>query len=255
VLDEEEEEEEEIPLIRKNSRRHRVSNIPIQALSALVSLHGFSISDFDQALEEIIPENLLSEPPEANNPIICSEVPDDGLQPHDSAGQEITRVVSRASSTLEGGLPREDTDPSHPAPMDVAEGSSALEVAVTEDPTPEGGVGSDPAPKGIGAGSPSAASMDVHVGSSSVQSEESVVTHLSTALAGLVTLEAIEPDARSPPPADGVEVPPSHAFDIIPADLPSSSNVSTLPALGLPLFLSNLQVSRLLLFLLFPLAN
>jgi hypothetical protein len=72
VLDEEEEEEEEIPLIRKNSRRHRVSNIPIQALSALVSLHGFSISDFDQALEEIIPENLLSEPPEADNPIICS---------------------------------------------------------------------------------------------------------------------------------------------------------------------------------------
>jgi hypothetical protein len=90
--------------------------------------------------------------------------------------------------------------------------------------------------------------MDVHVGSSSVQFEESAVTHLSTALAGLVTLEAIEPDARSPPPADGAEVPPSHAFDIIPADLPSSSNVSTLPALGLPLFLSNLQVSQLSLF-------
>jgi hypothetical protein len=38
VPDEEEEEEEEIPLIHKNSRHHRVSDIPIQALSALVSL-------------------------------------------------------------------------------------------------------------------------------------------------------------------------------------------------------------------------
>jgi hypothetical protein len=207
-----------------------------------------SISDFDQALEEIIPEDLLSEPPKGDNPTICSEVPDDGLLPHDSAGQEITRVVSRASSTLEGGLPREDADPSHLAPMDVAEGSSALEVAATEDPAPEGGVGSDLAPEGVGAGSPSSASMDIHVGSPQVQFDEAAVTHLSTALAGLVTLEVSEPDARNLPPADGVEVPPSHATDIITADLPSSSYVSNLPALGLLLFVSNLQVSQLLLF-------
>jgi hypothetical protein len=157
--------------------------------------------------------------------------------------------------TLEGGLPHEDADQSHLAPMDVAEGSSVLEVAATEGPAPEGGVGSDLALEGVGAGSPSAASMDIHVGSPPVQSEEVAVTHLSTALAGLVTLEASEPNTRSLSPADGAEVPPSHAFDIIPADLPSSSNVSTLPTLGLPLFLSNLQVSQLLLFLLFPLAN
>jgi hypothetical protein len=197
-----------------------------------------SISDFDQALEDIIPEELLSEPPKADNPIICSEVPEDGLLPHDSAGQEITRVASRASSTLEGGLPREDADLSHPTPMDVVEGSPSLEVAAAEDPTPEG----------VGAGSPSAASMDVHVGSPPVQSEEAVVTRLSIALAGLVTLEASEPDARCLSPADGTEVPLSHAFDIIPADLPSSSNASTLLALGLPLFLSNLQVNQLSLF-------
>jgi hypothetical protein len=101
---------------------------------------------------------------------------------------------------------------------------------------------------GVTAGSPSAASMDVHVGSPPVQSEEAAVTHLSTALANLVTLEASDPDARSPPPADEAEVPPSRAFDIVVADIPSSSNVSTHPALGLPLFLSNLQVSHLLLF-------
>jgi hypothetical protein len=53
VLDEEEEEEEEeeIPLIRKNSHHYRGNDggndIPSQALSALVSLQGLSISDFD----------------------------------------------------------------------------------------------------------------------------------------------------------------------------------------------------------------
>jgi hypothetical protein len=112
-----------------------------------------SISDFDQALEQIILEDLLSEPPEADNPIICSEVPDNGLLLRDLTGQEITRVVSRASSTLEGGLACEDADPSHLAPMDVAEGSSALEVAATEDLAPEGDAGSDLAPEGVGAGS------------------------------------------------------------------------------------------------------
>jgi hypothetical protein len=243
VLDEEEEEEEEeISLIRNNSHHYRGidggSDIPTQALSALVSLQGLSMSDFDQALEEVVPEDILSEPPEADNPTIYSEVLDGGLLPHDSTGQEVTRVVSRASSTLEGGLPCENANLSHPAPMDMAEESSALEVAAAEGPAPEG----------VGAGSLSAASMDVHVGSPPVWSEEVEVTHLSTALACLVTLEASEPDARSLPTADGVEIPPSHAFDIIPADLPSSSNAPTLPALGLPLFLSYLQVSQPLLF-------
>jgi hypothetical protein len=60
--DEEEEEEEEISLIRKNSRHYRGSDggsdIPSQSLSALVSLQGLSISDFDQALEEVIPKTF-----------------------------------------------------------------------------------------------------------------------------------------------------------------------------------------------------
>jgi hypothetical protein len=47
VFDDDEEEEEEIPLIRKNSRHYRGSDggsdIPSQALSALVSLQGLSI--------------------------------------------------------------------------------------------------------------------------------------------------------------------------------------------------------------------
>ena len=106
---------------------------------------------------------------------------------------------------MDGGLAREDApaldvaDSSYPAPLDMAEGSSALDVAAAEGPAPKGGAESDPAPEGVGAGSPSAAFMDVHVGSPPVQSEEAAVTHLSAALASLVTLEASDPDARSLP--------------------------------------------------------
>jgi hypothetical protein len=149
--DEDEDEEEEIPLIRKSSRHYRGSDggsdIPSQSLSALVSLQGLSILDFDQALEEVIPEDILSEPPEADIPTICSKVPNGGLSLLDSAGQEVTRVVSHASSTLEGSLPCKDTDPSHPTPMEGAEGPLALEVAAAEDPTPEGGTGRTQPPR------------------------------------------------------------------------------------------------------------
>jgi hypothetical protein len=80
VFDKDEEEEKEILLIRKNNRHYRGidggSDIPSQAMSAFVSLQGLSISDFDQALEEVILEDILSEPPEADIPTICSEVPE-----------------------------------------------------------------------------------------------------------------------------------------------------------------------------------
>jgi hypothetical protein len=252
VLDEDEEaEEEEVPLIRKNSRRNRSNDIPMQALSSLVSLQGLSISYFDHALEEIILENLLSEPPEVDNPIIRLEVLDDVPLSCDPVGQEATRTVSRALSTLEGGLAREDAlaldaaDPRHPAPLGMVEGASSLKVVATEGPAPEGGAGGDPAPEGVRAGCSSAASMDVHVELPPVRSEELEVTHISAALAGLVTLEASDSDVRSLPPADEAEVSPSRALNIVPVDIPSSSSAPFLPALGLPLFLSNFQVSQL----------
>jgi hypothetical protein len=66
IVDEDEEEEEEIPLIRKNSRRYIVSgessDIPSPALSALVGLQELSLANFDQALEDFVLEDLLSEP-------------------------------------------------------------------------------------------------------------------------------------------------------------------------------------------------
>jgi hypothetical protein len=49
----------------------------MQALSGLVSLQGLTMFAIDHALEEIIPENLLSEPPEVESSIVRSEVPDD----------------------------------------------------------------------------------------------------------------------------------------------------------------------------------
>jgi hypothetical protein len=143
MLDEDkEEEEEEIPLIRKNSRSSKSSDIPMQALPGLVSLQGLTMSAFDHALEEIIPKNLLSEPLEVDSPIIRSEVLDDVPLSCDPVGQEETRTVSHALSTLKGGLAREDTlaldaaDQSHPAPLGMTEGASASEVAAKDNPAP-----------------------------------------------------------------------------------------------------------------------
>jgi hypothetical protein len=141
----EEEEEEEVPLIRKNSRRYRGSrgdsDIPSPALSALVSLQELSITDFDQALEDVVPEDMLSEPTADDMMDVCSEIPDVGL--------EVSRAVSRASSTLEGSLRCQEVGQDCPTPMEVTEDPSALEVAVAENPAPEGGAGSYLAPEGV----------------------------------------------------------------------------------------------------------
>jgi hypothetical protein len=154
VLHEDEEEEEEIPLICKNSRISRSSDIPMQALSRLVSLQGLTMSAIDHALEKIIPENLLSEPPEVESSVACVEVPDDVPLAGGPVGQEVARAVSRASSTLEGRLDHEDmlalgvAGQGHSAPLGTTEGASASEVAARDNLAPKGGVEDDPAPKG-----------------------------------------------------------------------------------------------------------
>jgi hypothetical protein len=63
-------------------------------------------------------------------------------------------VVSRASLNLEDSIPCRDADLSHPTPMEVAEGSSALEVATAEDLASESGAGSYPAPEGVAGSDP-----------------------------------------------------------------------------------------------------
>jgi hypothetical protein len=101
VADEnEEEEEDEIPLTRKNSRRYvasgESSGVPSPALSALIGLQELSLANFDQTLEDMVPEDLLSEPADGDAMDVCADVFDAGLGS--------SRAASRASSTLERGL-------------------------------------------------------------------------------------------------------------------------------------------------------
>jgi hypothetical protein len=99
IIDEDE-EEEEISLIQKNSRRYiangESSGVPSPALSALVGLQELSLANFDQTLEDMVPEDLLSEPTDGGMMEVCADVLDAEL--------ELSRAASRASSTLERGL-------------------------------------------------------------------------------------------------------------------------------------------------------
>jgi hypothetical protein len=101
--------------------------------------------------------------------------------------------------------------------------------------------------------------LDVHVGSPLVQSEKVVVMSLDlpTALTGLATLEVSNLGVGDPLYAVGTEIPlgvtlsmnynPSLVFrpalDITSTSVLTSNSISMPPALGFPLFLSNLQVS------------
>jgi hypothetical protein len=143
IIDEDEEEEDEIPLIRKNSRCYiasgESSGVPSPALSALVGLQELSLANFDQTLEDMVLEDLLSEPVDGGMMDICADVPDAGL--------ELSRATSRASSTLECGLKGQEAGLDCSAPMEVVEGPSALEVAVTEGSALKDGASACPAPR------------------------------------------------------------------------------------------------------------
>jgi hypothetical protein len=213
-----------------------------------------SITDFDQALEDVVPEDMLSEPTADDMMDVCSEIPDVGL--------EVSRVVSRASSTLEGSLRCQEVGQDFPTPMEVTEYPSSLEVAIAENPAPEGVAGSDPAlvggascnpaPEGVQVSSPSHTSMDVHVGSSPPRSNGVMVMHASLTSSKRVALDVGEPDARILISTSGAESTPHNVLQIVPVDLPSSSYDAASPDLGLPSFFSNLQVTQLFRFVVPP---
>jgi hypothetical protein len=93
VVDEDEEGEDEIPLIRKNSRCYvasgESSGVPSPALSALIGLQELSLANFDQTLEDMVPEDLLSEPADGGMMDVCTDVP--------GAGLELSRAASRSA--------------------------------------------------------------------------------------------------------------------------------------------------------------
>jgi hypothetical protein len=275
VVDQDDEEEEKIPLIWKNNQRYvasgESSGVPSPALSALIGLQELFLANFDQTLEDMVPEDLLSEPAYGSAMDVCVDVLDAGLGS--------SRAASRASSTLERGLEGQEANLDCPAPMEVTEGPSALEVAAAEnlalkdgvgahpapegvagddsarmgsascDPAPEGVAEDDPArmgsanydlaPEGVRAGSPSCTSMDVHVGSSPPHSGCMVIAQ---AFGQGVALEASVPDDKVLGSVDDTELVPADSLQVALGGDPSLSHQLISHDLGVPSFFSNLQV-------------
>jgi hypothetical protein len=78
------EEEDEVPLTRKNSQQYvasgESSGVPSPALSALIGLQELTLANFDQTLEYMVPEDLLSEPADDGVMEVCADVLDAGLR-------------------------------------------------------------------------------------------------------------------------------------------------------------------------------
>jgi hypothetical protein len=264
------EEEDEVPLTRKNSRQFiasgESSGVPSPALSALIGLQELSLANFDQTLEDMVPEDLLSEPADDGVMEVCADVLDAGLR------------SSRASSTLERDLEGQETDLDRPGPMEVTEGSSALEVATAENldpkdgvdtcpapedvagddlvrvgsvshcPAPEGAAGDDlaqvgsanydPAPEGVRAGSPSCTSMDVHAGSP----PHSGCMVVAQALDQGVALEGSIPANQVVGSVDGTELVPASSLQAASGGGLTPGHQLISHDLGVPSFFSNLQV-------------
>jgi hypothetical protein len=260
VVDDGEEEEDKIPLTQKNSRRYiasgESSGVPSPALSALVGLQELSLANFDQALEDMVPEDLLSEPADGGMMDVWPDVPDAGL--------ELSRAVSRISSTLEHSLKGQEAGPDCTVPMEVVEGPSILEVAASEgsalknsvgaypalegvagdDPARMGSASDNPAPEGVRVGSPSNTSMDVHVGSSSPHSDCMAAVRVSCQE---VVLEVNVRDDRVLTSAGDTDLVPNDALRVVSVGDPSASHQLISHDLGVPSFFSNLQVSWSLL--------
>jgi hypothetical protein len=267
---EDEEEENEAPLTRKNSRQFIASGgssgVSSPALSALIDLQELSLANFDQTLEDMVPEDLLSELVDDNATETCAAVPDAGLR------------SSRASSTLERDLEGRDADLDCPGSMEVAEGPSTLEVVTAESldlkngadtcpapegvagdnlapvknvshrPAPEGVVGDDPAqvgsanydpaPEGARARSPSCTSMDVHAGSP----PHSGCMVVAQTLDQGVALEGSIPADPAFGSVEGTELIPTSPLQAASGGGLAHGYQLISPDLGIPSFFSNLQV-------------
>jgi hypothetical protein len=265
-----EEAENEVPLTRKNSRQSiasgESSGVPSPALSALIGLQELSLANFDQTLEDMVPEDLLSDPVDDGAMEACAGVLDAGLR------------SSRASSTLERDLKGRETDLDHPGPMEVTEGPSTLEVVTEESldlkngadtcpapedvarddlarvksvshcPAPEGAAGDDPAqvgsanhdpaPEGARVGSPSRTSMDVHAGSP----PHSGCMVVAQTMDQGVALEGSVPADRVFGSVEGTKLIPTGSLHAASGGGLTPDYQLISPDLGIPSFFSILQV-------------
>jgi hypothetical protein len=98
-----------------------------------------SLANFDQTLEDMVPEDLLSEPADGDAMDVCADVFNTGLGS--------SRAASRVSSTLERGLEGQETDLDRLALMEVTKGPSALEAAAAKNLALKDGVDTYPAPR------------------------------------------------------------------------------------------------------------
>jgi hypothetical protein len=270
VAVEDEEEENEAPLTRKNSRQFvtsgESSGVPSPALSALIGLQELSLANFDQTLEDMVPEDLLLEPVDDDATEACAAMPDAGLR------------SSRASSTLEHDLEGRDADLDCSGPTEVAEGPSTLGVVTAERldplnnadtcpapedvvgedlarvkstshcPAPEGVAGDDPAqvgsancnpaPEDVRARSPSCTSMDVHVGSPPHSGGMVVAPILDQGVA----LEGSVPAGLASDSVECTELVPTGLLQAASDGGLASDYQLISPDLGIPSFFSNLQV-------------
>jgi hypothetical protein len=231
VVDENDrEEEDKVPLTRKNSRQYiasgESSGVPSPALSALVGLQELSLANFDQTLEDMVPEDLLLEPADDGVMEVCADVLDAGLR------------SSRASSTLERGPEGQETGLDHLGPMKATEGPSALEVATAEDSALKDGVDAYPAPESVREGPPSCTSMDVHAGSPP-HSGCMVVAQASNQG---VALEGNVPAGQVLSSVDGADLVSAGLLQIASGGDLTPGHQLISHDLGVPSFFSNLQV-------------
>lgn len=231
-----EEEEETLPLVRRERRSKACGDTPILASVGMMSIRGLTMSVINIVLEDAILEDLLLELLEIRVIDACVECPDKVSSAGLLAGPKVS--------------------------LPVCLGTSALEDAS--------------APEGASIGSPSTASMGVHVRSPMPRTDDVVVTSYVVPIGPIVptTLKVSGLGTKNPMGVFGVEIPLGVHDTEIPMDVSSveipmgvalslvgsdpsmldpahnatsinvlsSRSTLTLPALGFPLFLSNLQV-------------
>jgi hypothetical protein len=163
------------------------------------------------------------EPRETKSSVISTEVPDDIPLAGNPIGQEITQIVSHASSTLEGGLAHGDTL-LLTLPARVTQllwirprVLQLLKVLLRITQPPRVVLGMTQPPR-----VPSLVPLRLPPWMFTSDHPWFNMRNMPTALVGPVTLEAGDLDAGNLPPAVGAEVPPSDTLTIVPVNTPSS---------------------------------